>query len=189
MAVETARIDGLLVVSWATHDDDRGFFRQTHQTSELDEALGRAVTFRQANHVRSQPRVIRGLHAEPWDKLLYVALGTALVAVADLRVDSATFGEVETFLLGDPPGRRVRVFVSEGLANSYATVGDQPVDVLYDVSAEWRHPVDKRAIAWDDPDLAIEWPTDDPLLSDEDRNNPTLRERFPDHPRFTRSDR
>ncbi len=183
MTVAHTRIGGLLVVSWPTHDDGRGFFRQIHQASELEEALGRPVAFRQSNHARSHPRAVRGLHAEPWDKLLYVAHGTAMIAVADVRPDSATFGEVETFLLGDPPGQRDRVFVSTGLANSYATVGDAPVDVLYEVSEEYR-PVDKAAVAWNDPDLAIEWPTDDPLLSDDDRANPTLRERFPDHPRF-----
>lgn len=187
MTVESTRIDGLLVVAWPTHDDDRGFFRQTHQTTELEQVLGRAVAFVQGNHARSMPNVIRGLHAEPWDKLLHVAHGTAFIAVADIRPDSPTFASVETFVLGDLPGLPCAVFIANGLANSYATVGDQPVDVVYDVSAEW-HPVDKRAIAWDDPDLAIEWPTDDPLLSDDDRANPTLRERFPDHPRFTETD-
>jgi dTDP-4-dehydrorhamnose 3,5-epimerase len=181
--IERTAIDGLLVVHHDTHGDDRGFFRQTYQAPELTEALGRPVTFAQGNHARSAPGVLRGFHAEPWDKLVYVARGTAMAAIADLRPDSPTFGQVETFLLGDG-GRRARLFVAEGLGNAYCTVGDIDVDYLYDVSAVYDPDADKRAVAYDDPDLAVDWPVADPVLSDADRANPTLRERHPDHPRF-----
>jgi dTDP-4-dehydrorhamnose 3,5-epimerase len=76
----------------------------------------------------------------------------------------------------------VRLFVAEGLANAYAVVGEGEADYLYDVTREWTPDADKRAVAWDDPDLAVRWPVDAPLLSEDDRRNPTLRERFPDHP-------
>jgi dTDP-4-dehydrorhamnose 3,5-epimerase len=181
--IQTTGLEGLLVVHWETYSDDRGFFRQTYQTSELEEALGRPVVFRQGNHARSDPGVLRGFHAEPWDKLVYVAHGRAMAAIADIRPESPTFGQVETFELGDNGRARIRLFVSEGLANSYCTYGTEPVDYLYDVTAEYR-PVDKRAIAWDDPDLAVEWPVEHPMVSDADGENPTLRQRFPDHPVF-----
>ena len=180
--IEATTIDGLFVVRWETHTDDRGFFRQTFRTDELADALGRPVTFKQGNHARSRPSVLRGFHAEPWDKLVYVARGTAMAAIADIRPDSDTFGEVATFHLGDE-GERVRLFVADGLGNAYCTYGDTDVDYLYDVSAPW-FAADKRAIAFDDPDLAVDWPVDDPIVSDADRDNPTLRERFPDHPRW-----
>ena len=188
MAVEPTRIEGLLVVRWDTHGDARGFFRQTYQTGELADALGREVVWRQGNHARSAPGVLRGFHAEPWDKLVYVARGTAMAAIADLRPDSPTFGEVETFHLGDAPGERIRLFVAEGLGNAYCTYGDVEVDYLYDVSSAW-FDTDKRAIRWDDPDLAVPWPVDDPIVSEADRHNPGLRERFGDHPRFAGPDR
>jgi dTDP-4-dehydrorhamnose 3,5-epimerase len=181
--VEATRIDGLFIVRWATHRDGRGFFRQTFQLEELEEAVGREVVFRQGNHARSSPGVVRGFHAEPWDKLVQVVRGTAMSAIADIRPQSATFGEVETFHLGDEPGERVRLFIAEGLANSYCTYGEVDVDYLYDVSEPYR-PVDKRPVAWDDPDLDVTWPVDDPVASDADAANPTLRERYPDHPRF-----
>lgn len=181
--IESTELEGLLVVRWETFPDDRGFFRQTYQVSELEEALGRPVVFRQGNHARSDPGVLRGFHAEPWDKLVYVARGCALAAIADIRPESPTFGQVETFKLGDDGDVRIRLFVAEGLANSYCTYGTEPVDYLYDVTAEYA-PVDKRAIAWDDPDLAVEWPVDHPIVSDADCENPTLRDRFPDHPDF-----
>jgi dTDP-4-dehydrorhamnose 3,5-epimerase len=183
LAVETTSIEGLLVLRWPTHGDARGFFRQTYQSSELSEALGRDVVWRQGNHARSAPGVLRGFHAEPWDKCVQVVRGTAFAAIADIRPDSPTFGSVETFDLGDTPGERIRLFVAEGLANSYCTYGDSDVDYLYDVSAEW-FAADKRAVAWNDPDLAVDWPVGDPLVSEADQGNPTLRERFPDHPRF-----
>lgn len=186
MPVETTPIDGLVILRWPTHDDDRGFFRQTYQLSELEQALGRTIQLVQGNHARSAPNVLRGFHAEPWDKLLYVTSGTVMCAVADIRVDSPTFGTAHTVVLGDPPGERLRVFISEGLANSYANIGNGLADVTYEVSQPWQ-PVDKRAIAWNDPDLAVAWPLASPLLSAEDQHNPTLRQRFQSHPKFTGS--
>jgi dTDP-4-dehydrorhamnose 3,5-epimerase len=182
MPVERTSIDGLLVVRWPTYDDERGFFRQTHQLAELTEALGREPRFVQSNHARSTAGVLRGFHAEPWDKLVYVARGTAFCAVADVRADSPTFGEVATFHLGDPPGDRTRLFVAEGLANAYQALTE--VDYLYDVGAEWSADTPKWSVAWDDPDLDVPWPLDPPLLSAADACNPTLRGRYADHPRW-----
>lgn len=194
MPVERTDVPGLLVVRWDTHDDDRGFFRQTYRTGELAEALGRDVVLRQGNHARSHPGVLRGFHAEPWDKLVYVARGAVLAAIADIRPESPMFGEARAFRLGDPPaGERVRLFVARGLANSYLVLDDGghdggdaggDADYLYDVSEEWRAGVEKPSVAWDDPDLAVDWPVADPVLSPADRANPRLRDLFPDHPRW-----
>ena len=185
MTVTRTGIDGLLVCDWDTYGDERGFFRQTYQTPELEEALGREVRFVQGNHSRSAPGVLRGFHAEPWDKLIYVARGLALCVIADIRPDSPTFGAHERFVLGDPPqGERRRLFVADGLGNSFCVLGSEPCDYLYDVTEVYRAGIDRRAVAWDDPDLAVDWPVADPELSDADRANPTLRERFPGHPRL-----
>ncbi len=185
MAVDTTGIEGLLVVRWPTYEDERGFFRQTYQIAELAEALGREPVLRQGNHSHSVPGVLRGFHAEPWDKLVYVVRGHAYAAIADIRPESPTFGQHRSFMLGEPPdGERIRLFVSAGLANSFCTLGAGPVDYLYDVSDYWRPDVDKPSVAWDDPDLAVEWPLAAPVLSDADRANPTLRELFPEHPRW-----
>lgn len=184
MPVEPTSLPGLFVVRWPTHGDDRGFFRQTHQRDELAEALGRTPQLVQSNHARSAPGVLRGFHVEPWDKLVYVARGTAFCAIADVRPDSPTFGEVATFLLGDPPGERIRLYVSEGLANAYAVIGDAEVDYLYDVTATWSPGVERQVTPYDDPDLAVAWPVSDPIVSDIDADGTRLRDRFPDHPRW-----
>jgi len=184
--VERTDIDGLLVVRWPTHSDERGFFRQTYQVEELTDALGREPVLRQGNHSHSVPGVLRGFHAEPWDKLVYVARGYAMAAIADIRPESATFGEARSFLMGEPPdGERIRLFISEGLANSFCTLGTEVVDYLYDVSDYYRPDVPKPSIAWDDPDLAVEWPIEAPILSAADAANPTLRALHPAHPRWS----
>jgi dTDP-4-dehydrorhamnose 3,5-epimerase len=185
MAVERTDIDGLLIVRWPTHPDERGFFRQTYQIGEIAEALGREITLRQGNHSRSQAGTLRGFHAEPWDKLVYVVRGRAFAVIADIRPASPTFGRVQCFHMGDPPdGEPIRLFVSEGLANAFLARGDGVTDYLYDVSAYWQPGVEKRSVAWDDPDLAAPWPTATPLLSDADMANPTLRALYPEHPRW-----
>lgn len=185
MPIETTDIQGLLVIRWDTHADDRGFFRQTYQVGELQEALGREVTFRQGNHSRSVPGVLRGFHAEPWDKCVYVVNGLAMAAIADIRPESPTFGQSRTFMLGAPSeGERIRLFIAEGLANSFVTLGTETVDYLYDVSGYWQAGTVQPAVAWDDPDLNVDWPLASPILSDKDSDLPSLREMFPDHPRF-----
>ena len=184
MSVQPTDLEGLLVVRWPTHDDERGFFRQTHRQDELAEALGRTPAFVQGNHARSRPGVVRGFHVEPWDKLVYVARGTALCAIADVRPDSPTFGQAVTVLLGDPPGERLRLFVAEGLANAYGVVGDHEVDYLYDVTAVWTPQIERRVYPYDDPDLAVEWPIGTPIVSEVDAHAAGLRAQHPDHPRW-----
>jgi dTDP-4-dehydrorhamnose 3,5-epimerase len=179
LSVERTAIEGLLVLRWPTHEDDRGFFRQSAQAGELEEELGRAVTWRQSNHARSAASVLRGFHADPWDKRVYVARGTAFAAVADVRPQSATFGRVVTLRIGDPPGDRVVLFIAEGLANAYCVEGPATVDYLYDVSVPWRADHRRIAVAWDDPDLAVDWPVHEPVLSAADQANPSLRACFP----------
>ena len=181
MPVATTALAGVLLAHQPTHEDDRGFFRQTSVLAELAEALGREPRFVQANHARSAPGVLRGFHAEPWDKLVYVARGRVMAAVVDLRVDSPSFGEHFAVELGDGTARP-RLFVPQGVGNAYCVLGDDPADYLYDVTQVWRPGVDKRAVRHDDPDVGVSWPITDPVLSDEDRSAPSLRERFPDHP-------
>lgn len=187
MTVQHTAIDGVLVVHQPTHGDDRGFFRQTYVLDELAEALGRTPSFRQGNHARSTPGVLRGFHAEPWDKLVYVATGRVQAVMADLRPDSPTFGKHVSIMLGDGTDRP-RIFVAEGIGNSYCVLGDRPADYLYDVTAVWYPDVDKRAVRFDDPTLDVDWGVDDPVVSNDDRAAPTLRERFADHPLFRGDD-
>jgi dTDP-4-dehydrorhamnose 3,5-epimerase len=172
MPVHTTPLAGLLVVRSPEHRDDRGFFRQTYQVGEIAAALRRDVCLRQGNHSRSHARVLRGFHVEEWDKCVYVARGTATCVVADVRRESATFGRTASFVLGDPPGERVRLFIGSGLGN--AVYCHTEVDYLNEVSHEF-DPSRRSGIIWNDPDLAVSWPEAEPILSAADAALPTLR--------------
>lgn len=175
MPIELTNIQGLFVCRWPQHDDGRGFFRQTYQVREIANVLGRCVRLLQGNHSRSHARVLRGFHAETCDKCVYVARGTATCVVADIRPGSPTFGQTEYFVLGDPPGERIRLFVSKGLCNAFYCHTE--VDYLNEVSEEFDQ--SKRSgIIWNDPDLAVVWPDSDPILSEADATLPTLHTYF-----------
>jgi dTDP-4-dehydrorhamnose 3,5-epimerase len=169
-----------LIVEFSRADDGRGFFNQTYQAGELERVIGRPLRLRQGNHSRSRRHVLRGFHLEPWDKLAYVVRGTVLFAVADLRVDSETFGSVATVLLGDAPGRPARVFVPRGFANAFFCLTE--VDYVNDVSEEF-DPANRQGVIWNDPTLGVAWPAVEPVLSESDRRLPTLAELYRHHPR------
>lgn len=174
--IKKTSIEGLLVLERPIISDERGFFKEIFHLDELEEALGYEFKPVQANHSKSLPKVLRGLHAENWNKLVYPMSGKVFVAIADIRPDSETFGKVETFTINDD--NRFALFIPKGLANSFCVL-DDTVNYLYLVDAYWDGS-DTRAIVWDDPDLAIDWPISDPSLSDRDKNNPRLRELFPE---------
>jgi dTDP-4-dehydrorhamnose 3,5-epimerase len=165
-------LDGVLIFERPTHADERGFFHEAFRLQDLERELRRSVTFVQVNHSRSRKDVLRGLHAEDWAKLIYVPFGDVFTAIADLRPWSSTFGRTETFSFSDHC--RPTVYLPAGLAHGYCVQSDM-ADYVYQVT-DYYDGSDIRAVAWDDPDLAIPWPTAHPLLSDKDRKNPTFRE-------------
>lgn len=178
--VKSTSISGLYILERPTFADDRGFFREIFHLDELTEKLGHEFKPVQWNHSLSHPNVIRALHAENWNKLVYPATGSMFAAIADIRSDSSTFSKVETFSFSDD--NRFALFISQGLANSIcAIVGD--VNYMYLVDSYYDG-TDTHAIAWDDPDLNIPWPVVNPIISKRDKNNSTLRQLFPDKFQF-----
>jgi dTDP-4-dehydrorhamnose 3,5-epimerase len=173
MEVQQTLIKGLMIIRLTEFTDSRGFFLETQKNSVIEAALGRPHRFAQTNHSRSAANVLRSFHTESLDKLIYVANGTALFVAADLRPGSPTFGRHERIMMGDLPGERVRVFVSEGLSNAFYCFTE--VDYINDVSQEFEKT--KRAgVRWNDPTLAVEWPTATPIVSDADLRLPFLAE-------------
>lgn len=175
--VKITSLPGLLKLDRPTIEDERGFFREVFHLDELNEALGWEFKPLQWNHSRSKPKVLRGIHAESWNKLIYPIRGEAFAAVVDIREDSPTFGKYETFQFNE--GNRFALFVPKGFANSFCVTGEEYIDYLYLVDAYYDGS-DTRAIAWDDADLNIKWPINDPIISERDKNNPTLRQLFPE---------
>ena len=170
-------IEGLLVLKRPIYQDERGFFREIYQLDEIEKTLGIEFKGVQMNHARSQPKVLRGIHAENWNKIISPVHGEVFVAILDIRPDASTFGKYETFLINDQ--NRIALFVSKGLANSYCITSDIPVDYIYLVD-RYYNGSDQRAVSFDDSDLSIDWPVKDPIISERDKNNPKLREMFPE---------
>lgn len=175
--IKTTSIPGLLVLERPFFNDQRGFFHEVFHLDELEEVLGHSFKPIQWNHSRSKPKVLRGLHAENWNKLIYPVTGEVFVAIVDIRPDSETFGKVETFHFNDE--NRTGLFLPRGLANSLCVLGDEDFNYLYLVD-RYYDGTDVRAIAFDDPDLNIDWPIKDPVISDRDKNNPRMKDLFPE---------
>jgi len=175
--IKTTSIPGLLILERPIQKDDRGFYREVFHNDELEKLSGVKFNGIQMNHAYSKPGVIRGIHAERWNKIIYPVTGEVFIAIVDIRSDSPTFGKVETFKVNDE--NRIGLFIPNGLANSLCVIGEKSVDYIYLVDVYWDGS-DTRAIAWDDPDLAIDWPIKDPILSERDKNNPKLRDLFPE---------
>ncbi|MBU1000812.1 dTDP-4-dehydrorhamnose 3,5-epimerase family protein [Patescibacteria group bacterium] len=173
--IETTSIPGLLLLNRPVFSDERGFFRELFHKDELEKVSGIKFEGVQMNHSHSKPGVIRGIHAEQWNKIIYPVSGEVFIVIVDIRPESLTFGKVETFSVSSE--NRRGFFIPKGLANSLCVIGDKPVDYIYLVDAYWDGS-DTRAIAWDDPDLNIAWPIKNPIISERDSNNPKLRDLF-----------
>jgi dTDP-4-dehydrorhamnose 3,5-epimerase len=171
--VET-RLDGLVLIEPAVYPDSRGFFLETFRFDQYTE-LGIETEFVQDNHSRSQRGSIRAFHfqLEPGQaKLVRAARGAIHDVAIDLRRESPTYGQHEAFELTDTNHRQL--FVPVGFAHGFCVLSDV-ADVTYKVSSYYDSATE-RGIAFDDPDLGVEWPVSDPIVSDRDRSNPRLSE-------------
>lgn len=175
--IKKTSIPGLLILQRPIHKDARGFFREIFRQDELKEVSGIKFEGVQMNHSHSNTGVLRGIHGERWNKIIYPLNGEVFVAIVDIRSDSSTFGKVETFTINDE--NRFGLFIQSGLANSLCVISEGSVDYIYLVDAYYDGS-DTRAIAWDDPDLAINWPIKNPIVSQRDKSNPRLRDLFPE---------
>ena len=167
MEVTPWRLSGLLLVKLRVHRDGRGFFVERFQSEKLSKH-GLPPHFAQDNHSHSLSGVLRGLHyqaAPAQGKLIGVIRGRIWDVVVDLRAASPTFGQSAGIELSDSNG--LQLWIPAGFAHGFCVVGAEPADVLYKVDAPY-NPAGEGGIHWADPDLAIAWPLDDPILSARD---------------------
>ena len=168
------RLDGLVLVEPRVHGDERGFLVETFSARDWAEA-GIDVDFVQDNHSRSAEGILRGLHfqTEPGQaKLVRCVRGRIWDVAVDLRRESATYGQWEGYELDDITHRQL--FVPVGFAHGFCVLSEV-ADVHYKVSSYY-DPQTEAGIAWDDPNVAIEWPVAEPRLSERDRTAPRLTE-------------
>ena len=154
------------------HGDERGFLVETFREEEMA-ALGIDVRFVQDNHSRSQGPVLRGIHLQRGQaKLVRCPRGRIWDVAVDLRPDSPTYRRWEGHELDGESHRQL--FVPAGFGHGFCLLSDE-ADVLYRLSSYY-DPELEAGVAWDDPELGIEWPIGDPLLSERDRSAPRLSE-------------
>jgi len=170
-------LEGVFQILRPTFPDDRGFFRESIRTKELEAMSGIPFNIVQANHARSTKSTLRGIHIAPWNKLIYVTRGRVQAVIVDLKKDSPTFGQHQSFILGDE--NRASIFVPAYCGNSYLVLSDE-ADYTYLTDQEWT-PGRETSVAWDDPKLAIKWEYEgEPTLSERDKANPTMKELYPE---------
>ena len=154
------------------HGDERGFLVETFRESDLSE-LGIDVSFVQDNHSRSLGPVLRGIHMQRGQaKLVRCPQGRIWDVAVDLRPDSPTYKRWEGHELDGE--KHHQLYIPQGFGHAFCLLSDK-ADVLYRLSTYY-DPALESGIAWDDPEVGIEWPISDPLLSDRDRDAPLLAE-------------
>lgn len=174
---EQIGIEGPLLLLPEVHGDARGFFVEAFRADEVARA-GISDAFVQHNQSRSVRGTLRGLHfqAPPGQaKLVRVARGAIQDVVVDIRADSRTFGRHSVARLDDVDHHQL--YIPPGFAHGFCVISDE-ADVVYSVSTYYQ-PELERGVAWNDPELGIDWPVADPVLSERDQHLPTLRELDP----------
>jgi len=172
--IELTKLDGVVVLEPAVRHDERGFFLESYSARTLAEH-GINDVFVQDNHSRSVRNTVRGMH---WQigpgqaKLLRVVSGAIWDVAVDIRWGSPTWGQwVGVELTAD---NFRQLYVPVGFAHGFCVLSET-ADLLYKTSSFYA-PADERGFAWNDPAVAIPWPTDAPILSPRDRQNPRLDE-------------
>lgn len=162
MKVTSLKISDVKLIEPNVFEDERGFFYESFNQEKFNKAIGKDITFVQDNHSKSKKGVLRGLHYQeaPYAqaKLVRVISGEVFDVAVDIRQGSLTFGQwVGEILSGT---NKKQLWVPEGFAHGFLTVSDQ-AEVLYKTTMLYSKKHEKN-ILWNDPTLAIKWPSHDP---------------------------
>ena len=172
MEVVKTPIDGVLLIKPKVWGDARGYFVETWQKTRYED-VGIKFPFVQDNHSKSSYGILRGLHFQktfPQGKLVSVSLGSVFDVAVDIRRDSPTFGQWYGVELTQE--NQWQLWISPGLAHGFA-VTSETAHFHYKCT-ELYHPEDEGSICWNDPDLNINWPISNPVLSEKDTKAPSF---------------
>ena len=167
-------IPDVALIEPEVHGDERGFMVETFR-ADAWRGLGADAGFVQENHSRSGADILRGIHFQTSPgqaKLVRCARGRIWDVVVDLRRDSPTYRRWEGHELDDETHRQL--FVPIGFGHGFCVLSES-ADVTYKLSSYYDSNTE-AGIAWDDPDVGIEWPVSEPVLSERDRGAPRLAE-------------
>ena len=173
--VTHCEIEGLAIIQPTVHGDDRGYFMETYNQKDMQEA-GLAMTFVQDNQSMSVKGVLRGLHYQinhPQGKLVRVISGQVFDVAVDLRKNSPTFGAWHGEILSAE--NKKQFYIPEGFAHGFYVLSDT-AEFVYKCT-DFYHHGDEGGLRWNDPTIGISWPLlpgITPILSEKDKNNPFL---------------
>ena len=165
-------LPGVLIIEPRVFRDERGFFLETYHAQRYREA-GLDAAFVQDNHSRSMRGTLRGLHWQaerPQGKLVRVLVGEIYDVAVDIRPDSPTFGKWVGFTLSADNFRQA--WIPPGFAHGFCVTSDV-AEVEYKCT-DFYDPPSERGLIWNDPEVGIVWPIQDPILSERDKKHPPL---------------
>ena len=174
LTIDTTPLPGALLITPPVFGDERGFFMETWNAERYAEA-GLDARFLQTNLSRSAQGVLRGLHfqqPEPQGKLVWVLQGEVYDVAVDIRRGSPNFGRWHGVVLSEK--NRQQFYVPEGFAHGFCVLSEHAL-FAYACTRVYRPQFD-RGIAWNDPDIGIDWPLATPSLSDKDTKAPRLKD-------------
>jgi dTDP-4-dehydrorhamnose 3,5-epimerase len=177
--VEKTPIDGVLVLEPKVFGDARGFFYESFNVRDFEQATGFKETFVQDNHSKSAKGVLRGLHYQvqhAQGKLVRVTQGAVFDVAVDIRPASTTFGQ--WFGLELSAENKKQLWIPKGLAHGFL-VTSETAEFLYKTT-DYYHPEFERSLLWNDPQVGVEWPLHfldaPPLLAEKDTNAQTFHQ-------------
>ena len=175
MKVTESGIKGVFIIEPDIYEDDRGFFMETFHNERYRKLLGINLDFVQDNISRSSKNVLRGMHFQknyPQGKIVKASRGEILDVVVDLRKGSPTYGTWESFRLSEK--NKLQVWIPPGFAHGFLVMSDS-ADFEYKCT-EYYHPEDELCLMWNDPEVAIDWTINDPILSEKDKKGLSLKD-------------
>ncbi len=176
MKISTTTIPEVLLIEPQVFGDERGFFFESFNKRRWKQKTGLSTEFVQENHSRSGKNVLRGLHyqiQQPQGKLVRVIVGEVFDVAVDIRRSSPTLGSWTGALLSAE--NKHQFWIPEGFAHGFVVLSEA-AEFIY-MTTDYYAPEHERAIRWDDPRLAIDWPIKgEPLLSAKDREAPLFND-------------
>ena len=169
MKVIKTKLKDCVIIEPKIFGDSRGFFLETFHEKRYSDLAEVNLSFVQDNHSRSTKNVLRGLHfqkTKPQGKLVRVVNGEVFDVAVDIRQNSSTFGQWESVILSDK--NKTQFWIPPGFAHGFLVLSDT-ADFEYKCT-EYYDSSDEGSILWNDPDLNIDWPIDNPIISDKDSN-------------------
>mgnify|MGYP001980362753 CR=1 FL=1 len=172
--IKTTGIKDLIIVKPEVFEDKRGFFSEVYRKDQFRE-LGLPHDFVQLNHSRSEKNVLRGLHFQwdpPMGKLMRVTFGVAYLVAVDIRKDSPTLGKVLGFKVS--ADNKLNIWAPAGFARGFCVLSEF-AEIQYLTTGVYNNACES-GILWNDPEIGIDWPVRNPIVSDKDIKAQTLKQ-------------